>query len=260
MQHSSRNRSLTRCQNLQYRRHSRDLQPIGGPRYRVTQIMFTTIRWSPGIGRATRKASAGSSHRALSSVVLRWLQEGSGLTTCAQALKGQSIKILVDNKRLQFPAKPAYLRTIRRSLSTASLTLGHSEIVVVFELILPLVANVKHQEAPAARQGLKDQVLLAKDSVLAAASIREAMLRAPKVEEFQLTWLIVWRRSSCKPGRPTWFQITIGQYSLTASTAWLHNNTARSSWRKLRICKMSNRLFRVLSEQLLHVNPAWARL
>ena len=98
---------------------------------------------------------------------------------------------MVDNKRLQFPAKPAYLRTIRRSLSTASLTLGHSEIVVVFELILPLVANVKHQEAPAARQGLKDQVLPGKDSVLVAASIREAMLRVPKEEEFQLTWLIV---------------------------------------------------------------------
>ena len=87
--------------------------------------------------------------------------------------------------------QPAYLKTIRRSLSTASLTLGHSEIAVVFEPILPLEANVKHREAPAARQGLKDQVLPAKDFVLAAASIREAMLKAPKVEEFQPTWLIV---------------------------------------------------------------------
>ena len=98
---------------------------------------------------------------------------------------------MVDNNRLQFAAKPAFPKTIRRSLSTASLTLGHSETAVVFELILPLVANVKHQEAPAARQGPKEQVLPAKDSVLVAASIREAMLRAPKVEEFQLTWLIV---------------------------------------------------------------------
>ena len=98
---------------------------------------------------------------------------------------------MVDNNRLKFAAKPAYPKTIRRSLSTASLTLGHKEIAVVFEQILPLVANVKHQEAPAARQGPKDQVLPAKDSVLAVASIREAMHRAPKVEEFQLTWLIV---------------------------------------------------------------------
>lgn len=248
-----------RCRNQQYYHHSKDLQPIGGLRYLAIQIMFTTIRWSLGIGRATRKASAGSSHRALSSVVLKWLQEESGRTTYAQAQKGPLIKIWVDNNRQECAAKLVYPKTIRRSLSTASLTQDQIVIAVVFVLTLQLVANVKHQGVPAARQGLRDQALPVKDSVQAVASIKEAMHRAPRAEEFQLTWSIVWRKSFCKLGRPTWSRTTTGQSSLTAFTAWLHSNTARSSWKKSRICRMSSHLFRALSGLLLLVNLAWAR-
>ena len=62
---------------------------------------------------------------------------------------------------------------------------------MVFVLTLLLVANVKHQEAPAARLELRDQPLPIKDSELEEASIKEAMRRAPRAEEFQLTWSIV---------------------------------------------------------------------
>ena len=84
-----------------------------------------------------------------------------------------------------------HLRTIRRSLSTASLTQDQIVIAVVSVLTLLLVANVKHQEAPAARLGLRDQALPIKDSEQEEASIKEAMCRAPRAEEFQLTWSIV---------------------------------------------------------------------
>ena len=62
---------------------------------------------------------------------------------------------------------------------------------MAFVLTRPLVESEKHQEVLAARLELKEQVLQAKDSVLAGASIKEVMVRAPKAEVFQLTWSIV---------------------------------------------------------------------